>query len=85
MTVTDVRGAGKQKGYTHYFRGAEYKVNLIQKTKIEIIAPDAEVEMIVEAIVATARTGEIGDGKIFLSPVADTIRIRTGERGERAV
>jgi nitrogen regulatory protein P-II 1 len=85
MTVTDVRGAGKQKGYTQHFRGAEYTVNLIQKTKIEIVALDSDVEMIIEAILKAARTGEIGDGKIFLTSVADTIRIRTGERGESAV
>ena len=85
MTVIEVRGAGKQKGYTQHYRGAEYTVNLIQKLKIEIVADDAEVERIVSAIVAAARTGEIGDGKIFLSPVSDAIRIRTGEKGGEAV
>jgi nitrogen regulatory protein P-II 1 len=85
MTVTEVRGAGAQKGYTQHYRGAEYTVNLIQKLKLEIVADDAEVERIVQAIAAAARTGEIGDGKIFLSPVIDAIRIRTDERGSDAV
>ena len=85
MTVTEVRGSGKQKGYTQHYRGAEYTVNLIQKLKLEIVAADAEVDRIVDAISTAARTGEIGDGKIFLSPVLDAIRIRTGERGGDAV
>ncbi|MEI6431316.1 MAG: P-II family nitrogen regulator [bacterium] len=85
MTVIEVRGAGKQKGYTQHYRGAEYTVNLIQKLKVEIVADDSDVEKIVNAIVASARTGEIGDGKIFLSPVSDAIRIRTGEKGGEAV
>ena len=85
MTVTEVRGSGKQKGYTQHYRGAEYTVNLIQKLKLEIVAADNEVSRIVDAISTAARTGEIGDGKIFLSPVLDAIRIRTGERGGDAV
>jgi nitrogen regulatory protein PII len=85
MTVTEVRGAGAQKGYTQHYRGAEYTVNLLQKMKIEIVAADSETESIVAAIVAAARTGEIGDGKIFLYPVGDAIRIRTDERGEEAI
>lgn len=85
MTVTEVRGAGKQKGYTQHYRGAEYTVNLIQKLKLEIVVKEADVDRIVEAISSAARTGEIGDGKIFLSPVLDAIRIRTGERGGEAV
>ncbi|WP_395088742.1 P-II family nitrogen regulator [Armatimonas sp.] len=85
MTVTEVRGAGKQKGYTQHYRGAEYTVNLIQKLKLEIVVNEADVDRIVEAIASAARTGEIGDGKIFLSPVLDAIRIRTGERGGEAV
>jgi nitrogen regulatory protein P-II 1 len=85
MTVTEVRGSGKQKGYTQHYRGAEYTVNLIQKLKLEFVAADNEVNRIVDAISAAARTGEIGDGKIFLSPVLDAIRIRTGERGSDAV
>ncbi|MFM7320910.1 MAG: P-II family nitrogen regulator [Armatimonadota bacterium] len=85
MTVTEVRGSGKQKGYTQHYRGAEYTVNLIQKLKIEIVCADSEVDRIVNAIATAARTGEIGDGKIFLSPVTDAIRIRTNERGGDAV
>jgi nitrogen regulatory protein P-II 1 len=85
MTVTEVRGAGKQKGYTQHYRGAEYTVNLIQKLKLEIVSAEADVDRIVEAISTAARTGEIGDGKIFLSPVLDAIRIRTGDRGDEAV
>jgi nitrogen regulatory protein P-II 1 len=85
MTVTEVRGTGKQKGYTQHYRGAEYTVNLLQKVKIETVVPDGEVEKVVAAIIAAARTGEIGDGKIFLSPVIDAVRIRTDERAEGAL
>ena len=85
MTVTEVRGAGKQKGFTQTYRGAEYTVNLIQKTKIEIVVPDGEAHQIAEVIAEAARTGEIGDGKIFLIPVAEAIRIRTGEEGDIAL
>jgi nitrogen regulatory protein P-II 1 len=85
MTVSDVRGYGKQKGYTQKYRGAEYVVNLLHKAKIEIVVPDEEVQEIVDTILAAARTGEIGDGKIFLLPVLDAIRIRTGERGEESL
>jgi nitrogen regulatory protein P-II 1 len=85
MTVTEVRGTGKQKGYTQHYRGAEYTVNLLQKVKIETVVPDSEVEKVVAAIIAAARTGEIGDGKIFLSPVIDAVRIRTDERAEGAL
>ncbi|MDX1932523.1 MAG: P-II family nitrogen regulator [Capsulimonadales bacterium] len=85
MTVIEVRGAGKQKGYTQHYRGAEYTVNLIQKLKLEIVADEPDVERIVAAIVSAARTGEIGDGKIFISPIIDVIRIRTDERGSDAI
>ena len=85
LTVSEVRGAGAQKGYTQHYRGAEYTVNLLQKLKVEIITRDENVEGIVKAIAGSARTGEIGDGKIFLYPVTDAIRIRTGERGEEAL
>jgi nitrogen regulatory protein P-II 1 len=85
MTVCEVRGTGQQKGYTQHYRGAEYTVNLHQKVKLEIIAPEAQVEEIVTSIANAARTGEIGDGKIFLTPVLDVIRIRTNERGPEAV
>jgi len=85
MTVTDVRGAGKQKGFTQHYRGAEYTVNLLQKLKIEIVVPDVEAHTVALAIAEAARTGEIGDGKIFLSPVTEVIRIRTGDEGDVAL
>ena len=85
MTVTDVRGSGKQKGFTQHYRGAEYTVNLLQKIKIEIVVPDNEAHQIATTISEAARTGEIGDGKIFIIPVAEVIRIRTGEEGDSAI
>ena len=85
MTVTEVRGCGKQRGRTERYRGAEYVVSLLPKVKIEIIIPDDQVEGVVNAIAETARTGEIGDGKIFVLPVQEVVRIRTGERGEEAI
>lgn len=85
MTVVEVRGSGKQKGFTQHYRGAEYTVNLLQKVKLEIVVSESEVEPIVNAIVTSARTGEIGDGKIFLIPVSGVVRIRTGERDADAV
>jgi nitrogen regulatory protein PII len=85
MTVTEVRGSGKQKGLTHQYRGAEYTVNLLQKIKIEIVVPDNEAHVVAEAIANSARTGEIGDGKIFLVPVSEVIRIRTGETSNAAL
>lgn len=85
MTVTEVRGSGKQKGYTQHYRGAEYTVNLLQKLKVEIVARDEDVDSLVKAISGAARTGEIGDGKIFVVPIQEVIRIRTEERGEDAL
>ncbi len=85
ITVMNVMGAGKQRGRTQYYRGQEYVVNLLDKTKIETIVSNDMVEKAVEAIKKAAFTGEIGDGKIFLSKVDDVIRIRTGERGEVAI
>ncbi len=85
MTVTEVRGSGKQKGFTQTYRGAEYTVNLLQKVKIEIVVADSEAQLIANTIVEAARTGEIGDGKIFLIPVSEVIRIRTGEEDEAAI
>ena len=85
MTITDVRGSGKQKGFTQHYRGAEYTVNLLQKTKIEIVVADEEAHAVATVIADAARTGEIGDGKIFLIPVAEVIRIRTGEQGLIAI
>jgi nitrogen regulatory protein P-II 1 len=85
MTVTEVRGSGKQKGFTQHYRGAEYTVNLIQKIKLEIVVGDEEARTVAECIAKAARTGEIGDGKIFLVPVGEAIRIRTGEEGDVAI
>jgi nitrogen regulatory protein P-II 1 len=85
MTVTEVRGQGKQKGFTQHYRGAEYTVNLLQKLKLEIVVADDEAEMVAQTIAKSARTGEIGDGKIFLIPVVEAIRIRTGEEGDTAL
>ena len=85
MTVTEVRGAGKQRGFTHQYRGVEYTVNLIEKLKLEIFVPDYEAHEVAETIAESARTGDLGDGKVFLIPVGDAIRIRTGEEGEIAV
>ncbi len=85
ITVTSVMGAGKQRGRTQYYRGQEYVVNLLDKTKIEVVVSDDKVENVIDAITNSAFTGEIGDGKIFLSEVKDCIRIRTSERGEIAL
>jgi|SRR5690242_13173898 len=85
MTVLEVRGHGRQKGHTEFYRGREYTVDLIPKIKLELILPEAMVEKAVQAILTSARTGKIGDGKIFLSKVDEAIRIRNDERGEGAL
>ena len=85
MTVCEVKGFGRQKGHTELYRGAEYVVDFLPKVKIELIIEDDLVEKAVEAIRTSAQTGRIGDGKIFVSPIEDAIRIRTGERGDAAV
>ena len=85
LTVSEVKGFGRQKGHTELYRGAEYVVDFIPKIKIEVVVPDDIAEKVVEAIVNAARTGRIGDGKVFIIPVEDAIRIRTGERGENAI
>jgi nitrogen regulatory protein PII len=85
LTVTEVKGCGRQKGHTELYRGAEYVVDLLPKIRIEILARDGEVDTIVEAIIAAANTGKIGDGKIFVHSVDEVIRIRTEERGEAAI
>jgi nitrogen regulatory protein P-II 1 len=85
MTVTEVRGFGRQKGHKEVYRGAEYVVELVPKIKIEVVVPDQTVTRVVETIAKAAKTGKIGDGKIFVSPVEEAIRIRTGERGEGAL
>ncbi|MCP4754805.1 MAG: P-II family nitrogen regulator [Proteobacteria bacterium] len=85
MTISEVKGFGQQKGHTELYRGAEYQVDFVPKVKIEIVVNDENVEKAVEAVVSTARTGKIGDGKVFVSDVEETIRIRTGERGSSAL
>jgi nitrogen regulatory protein P-II 1 len=85
MTVSEVRGFGRQKGQTERYRGSEYTVEFLQKLKIEIVIEDGQVDMVVDKIVAAARTGEIGDGKIFVTPVEKIVRIRTGEKDFEAV
>jgi len=85
MTVTEVKGFGRQKGHTEVYRGAEYKIDFVPKSKIEIIVPDELVTPVLETIERSAKTGKIGDGKIFLSPMEEVIRIRTGERGKDAI
>ena len=85
MTVTEVRGFGRQKGHTELYRGSEYTIDFLPKVKIELVVPDALVEKIVAAVAAAARTGSIGDGKVFVMPMGEAIRIRTGEKGESAI
>jgi len=85
MTVTEVRGYGRQKGQKESYRGAEYTVEFVPKTKIEVAVADNLVEKVVETILRTAKTGNIGDGKIFVTALGDVVRIRTGESGERAL
>ena len=85
MTVTEVKGFGRQKGHTEIYRGSEYTVDFLPKIKLDVVVADALVEADVQAIIKAAKTGKIGDGKVFISPVEDAIRIRTEEKGEKAV
>src|SRR5208282_4179126 len=85
MTVIEVKGFGRQKGHTEFHQGSEYTVDFLPKIKIEIVLADAQAESVVSAILRTARTGKIGDGKVFVSDICEAYRIRTEERGERAV
>ncbi len=85
LTVTEVRGFGRQKGHKEQYRGAEYTIDFVPKVKVEVVVADSAVAGVVDAITRAARTGEIGDGKIFVSALDEAIRIRTGERGEAAV
>ena len=85
LTVTEVKGFGRQKGHTELYRGAEYVVDFLPKLKLELVVADANAEAAVEAIIKAARTGKIGDGKIFVSDVEQVVRIRTGESGEAAI
>lgn len=82
LTVSEVRGHGRQKGHSEVYRGHEYKIDLLPKVKIELFAPEALVEEVIKVLSMSARTGKIGDGKIFVSPADDAVRIRSGERGE---
>jgi len=85
MTISEVQGYGRQKGHTETYRGTEYQIEFIPKIKIEVIIPEGIEDAVIEAISKTARTGKFGDGKIFVAPTEDVIRIRTGERGEAAL
>ena len=85
ITVTEVRGFGRQKGHTEMYRGTEYTVDFVPKIKIEIVVCDADASDVIETITKTARTGQVGDGKIFVSELTDAIRIRTGESGDQAI
>ena len=85
MTVTEVRGFGRQKGHTEMYRGGEYTVDFLPKLKVEVIVPDDRIDKVVALIAAAAKTGSIGDGKIFVSTLDDALRIRTGEHGENAL
>ncbi|HEX2500137.1 MAG TPA: P-II family nitrogen regulator, partial [Methylomirabilota bacterium] len=85
MTVMEVRGFGRQKGHTELYRGSEYTIDFLPKVKVELVVADAIVPKVVETIIAAAKTGSIGDGKVFVLPVEEAVRIRTGERGEDAI
>ncbi|HUU51220.1 MAG TPA: P-II family nitrogen regulator [Nitrospinota bacterium] len=85
ITVSEVKGFGRQKGHTELYRGAEYVVDFLPKIKLEIVVPDRLADQVVEVIVSSAQTGRIGDGKIFIFPIDEAVRIRTGEKGEEAI
>jgi nitrogen regulatory protein P-II 1 len=85
MSVTDIRGCGRQKGFTERYRGSEYTINLLHKMRVDVVVDDDQVDRVIEVIVGAARTGEVGDGKIFIAPVANVVRIRTGESGPEAL
>ncbi|MCE3553024.1 P-II family nitrogen regulator [Pseudonocardia sp. RS11V-5] len=85
MTVSEVQGYGRQKGHTEVYRGAEYSVDFVPKVRVEVVADDALADKVVDAVVEAARTGKIGDGKVWVAPVDTVIRVRTGERGNDAV
>jgi nitrogen regulatory protein P-II 1 len=85
MTITEVRGFGRQKGHTEMYRGTEYTVDFVPKVKVEVVCSDNNLQTVLDIILRTAQTGQIGDGKIFVTNLADTIRIRTGETGEDAL
>jgi nitrogen regulatory protein P-II 1 len=85
MTITEVRGFGRQKGHTEMYRGTEYEVDFVPKIKVEVVIPAAKMQPVLDAIIRSAQTGQVGDGKIFVTDLAEAIRIRTGETGEIAI
>ncbi|CAN5913665.1 P-II family nitrogen regulator [soil metagenome] len=85
LTVTEARGFGRQRGHTEVYRGAEYQVDFVPKSRIEVMVDDADVDGVIDAIIKAARTGKIGDGKVVVLPLEDVVRIRTGERGPEAI
>jgi nitrogen regulatory protein P-II 1 len=85
MTVSEVKGFGRQKGHTETYRGSEYTVEFLPKVKVEVVVPDALADQVVDAVIKTAKTGKFGDGKVFVTALAEVVRIRTGERGEAAL
>ena len=85
MTISEVRGFGRQKGHTEMYRGTEYTVDFVPKIKIEVVVADAKVQAVLDTIMRAARTGQVGDGKVFVSDLADVVRIRTGESGDNAI
>ncbi len=85
LTVSEVKGFGRQKGHTELYRGAEYVVDFLPKVKVEVVVPDDQLEAVTDAIQSAAKTGRIGDGKLFVQQVIDAVRIRTGERGDQAI
>jgi nitrogen regulatory protein PII len=85
MTLTEVKGYGRQKGHTEMYRGSEYQIDVLPKLKIEVVVADAAADKVVDAIIRAAKTGQVGDGKIFVSEIEDAVRVRTGESGEDAL
>jgi nitrogen regulatory protein P-II 1 len=85
LTVTEVKGFGRQKGHKELYRGAEYEIEFLPKVKLEVVVPDDEIDRVIDAIISSAHTGRLGDGKIFVTPMEEVIRIRTGERGVDAI
>jgi nitrogen regulatory protein P-II 1 len=85
MTITEVRGFGRQKGHTELYRGTEYKVDFVPKIKVEVVVPDAKLQLVLDTICRAAQTGQTGDGKMFVSDLTEVVRIRTGESGEDAI
>jgi nitrogen regulatory protein P-II 1 len=85
MTITEVRGFGRQKGHTEMYRGTEYEVDFVPKIKVEVVVPEAKLQTVLDTILRAAQTGQVGDGKIFVSDLCDVVRIRTGESGESAI